>query len=178
MRAEIAGDYRFAITSDDGSELCIGDALVLNNGGMHPMVRREAQIHLEDGWHPLSLQFVQATGGAGCRLEWQPPGSTQATVIPANALAHGDGHLPGLAASGYALNAEDLIEEGIPPLLLAAAAERPESLALQNQVCLRAMLSGNGLGIVAAHRVATMALEGRIGGDGFDVKLANSACDT
>ena len=179
VRAEIAGDHRFAITSDDGSELRVGETLVLNNGGHHAMQRREGAVHLDAGWHPLVLQFFQAGGGAGCRLEWRPPGSAIASVIPASALAHGPDRRPGLAARGYALAARDLGDRGIPELLARVAAEHPERLDLQSQICVLAVGSERWAeGLDAARRIAALAAEGRFGGEGIDADVAADACDS
>lgn len=85
-----AGSYTFATTSDDGSRVTIGGKVVVENGGIHPMVKKSGTIELTAGQHPIVVEFLQGGGGAGCILTWQPPGGSE-TVIPASAFGHKPG---------------------------------------------------------------------------------------
>jgi len=91
-----AGTYGFATTSDDGSRLTIGDKVVVENGGVHPMVKKTGTIELAAGEHQIVLEFLQGGGGAGCILAWQPPGTGE-SVVPASAF----GHKPGTESIAY-----------------------------------------------------------------------------
>ncbi len=91
-----AGTYGFATTSDDGSRLTIGSKVVVENGGVHPMVKKTGTIELAAGEHPIVLEFLQGGGGAGCILAWQPPGAGE-VVVPASAF----GHKPGQESIAY-----------------------------------------------------------------------------
>lgn len=62
-----AGDHRFVLRSDDGSELRVDGRVVVDNGGVHPAREREGTVHLEPGEHRLALSFRQEGGG----YEWR-----------------------------------------------------------------------------------------------------------
>jgi hypothetical protein len=53
------GDYRFALTSDDGSKLYIDDQLVIDNDGVHPNARREGRVELTSGAHRIRVSYFQ-----------------------------------------------------------------------------------------------------------------------
>jgi hexosaminidase len=87
LRVPDDGVYEFALTSDDGSTLQIGDATVVDNDGFHGADEKRGMIALARGLHAFTLRYIQATGGADLSLEvrqgdgpWQP--------VPAEWLAH------------------------------------------------------------------------------------------
>ncbi|GMU91375.1 MAG: hypothetical protein AMXMBFR4_04330 [Candidatus Hydrogenedentota bacterium] len=59
--------YTLFTLSNDGSRLYIGDELVVDNDGAHGNRERYGQIALEEGVHPLRLEYFQA--GANKALE-------------------------------------------------------------------------------------------------------------
>lgn len=63
--ALIDGEYTFFTESDDGSKLLIGDELVVDNDGLHGMIKRGGVIPLRAGWHQVRIEFFEAGGGAG-----------------------------------------------------------------------------------------------------------------
>ena len=82
-----AGAYRFFLESDDGSRLFIDNQLVINNGGVHPMLEAaSAPLTLDVGMHDIRVEYFENTGGAGVILRWDPPGLTAKEVVPASAL--------------------------------------------------------------------------------------------
>jgi hexosaminidase len=68
VRAPRAGIYTFTLTSDDGSSLAIGDQVVVDHDGYHGSEDRGGQVALAAGWHPITIRFFQATGGADLRV--------------------------------------------------------------------------------------------------------------
>jgi hypothetical protein len=64
-------DYRFALTSDDGSYLWIDDVLVVDNGGVHTVVRQEGVTHLEKGFHRVRIRYMQRGGQARFAARWR-----------------------------------------------------------------------------------------------------------
>jgi len=86
VRAERAGIYRFELESDDGSRLYVGDHLVLQNDGSHPMQRRSGEMELSPGLHPIRIVYFNSGGGGGILFRWQPPGQSEWAVVPADAL--------------------------------------------------------------------------------------------
>lgn len=73
FQAPSDGDYGFTLESDDGSRLLIGDAVVVDNDGHHPMVRKSGRVALKRGVHEFRLQYYQADGGSGLRLWVEGP---------------------------------------------------------------------------------------------------------
>ncbi len=57
--------YTLYVESDDGSQIYIGNTLVVNNDGLHGMVEQSAQIGLKKGTHRISIGFFENGGGAG-----------------------------------------------------------------------------------------------------------------
>ncbi|MCW1922931.1 DUF1080 domain-containing protein [Luteolibacter arcticus] len=115
-----SGPYEFRLTSADGSELWLGDTLVIDHDGEHAATPATGGTALTGGLHPLKLRFFQNTGDVVLKLEWRPPGAADFTVVPASAflttagvtrvvapgkkeiITPGDGTRPG---SGQPLNA-------------------------------------------------------------------------
>ena len=77
-----AGTYTFRLTSDDGSELFIDDALVIDHDGLHGATDKDGDVELTAGMHALRINFFEAGGGQELRLSWRPPGATAFTVVP------------------------------------------------------------------------------------------------
>jgi hexosaminidase len=72
--ASATGIYRFDLTSDDGSQLFIGDALLIDNGGDHAPRLRSGEIALQKGCHPLRLEMTQHGGAYTLSLDVTRPG--------------------------------------------------------------------------------------------------------
>jgi hypothetical protein len=64
--------YRFALTSDDGARLLIDDRIVVNNDGLHSAEERTGTAALAAGWHPITVQYFNRTGGAELKLACGP----------------------------------------------------------------------------------------------------------
>jgi len=84
LQAPADGVYTFAVTSDDGSKLYIGDEVVLDNDGGHGPRERRGQIALKAGFHPFVLDYFQATGGSTLTVRWQAEGTR---LVPLTDLA-------------------------------------------------------------------------------------------
>ena len=116
----VSGMHDFRLTSADGSELWLGETLVIDHDGEHAATSATGGIALTAGLHPLKLRFFQNTGNVVLRLEWRPPGAADFVTVPAssfltiagvtrvvapgkkNVIRPGDGSRPG---SGQPLNA-------------------------------------------------------------------------
>jgi hypothetical protein len=81
------GKYKFSLRSDDGSALYIGNLLIINNGGAHPMQESEAEIALKAGKHRFRVDFWQGAGDAGLIVAWSGPELNKET-IPAAAFSY------------------------------------------------------------------------------------------
>jgi hexosaminidase len=71
--ASETGIYAFALRSDDGSVLKLGDRMLIDNDGLHPAVEKTAQIALEKGYHPFELLFLEGGGGYTLQLQYKTP---------------------------------------------------------------------------------------------------------
>jgi hexosaminidase len=63
VRAPTSGVYTFYLRSDDGSELRIGGAIVVDNDGYHGAAEETGTVALEAGYHPVTVRYFQASGG-------------------------------------------------------------------------------------------------------------------
>ncbi len=81
------GLYRFALISDDGSRLYIGDELVVDNDGLHGSTEALGRIILEKGMHPIRVDFFQRTGGVDFEVGYSGPGHDMSPV-PSSILFH------------------------------------------------------------------------------------------
>ncbi len=68
------GLWRFALTSDDGSRLWVGDRLVIDHDGLHGSERREGAVVLGAGYHRVRVAWFDAGGGRALTLERWPDG--------------------------------------------------------------------------------------------------------
>lgn len=68
------GNYTFHITSDDGSRIYLNDKLLIDNDGLHGMIRKKASIDLSAGSHKLVVTYFDNGGGDGLQVQWQGPG--------------------------------------------------------------------------------------------------------
>ncbi len=76
LRVEQAGLYTITLSSDDGSVLEVGDRIVVDNDGWHSDAVRAGMVALEAGIHPLTIRYVQGSGGASLGATIAPDGGT------------------------------------------------------------------------------------------------------
>jgi PKD repeat protein len=79
------GTYTFYTTSDDGSDLWIGDTRVVDNGGLHADTEVQGQIGLMAGKHNVTVRMFEHTGGETLEARYEGP-STSKQTIPASEL--------------------------------------------------------------------------------------------
>jgi alpha-L-fucosidase len=75
-----AGVYSFFTSSDDGSRLYIDDRLVVDNDGLHGGTEKEGVIPLAEGYHPIRVEYFQASGSVELRVQYAGPGIAKQTV--------------------------------------------------------------------------------------------------
>ena len=81
------GIYRFFTRSDDGSMLFIGDALIVDNDGLHGTEEEKGgEVALKAGRHAIAVTYFNATGGKALQVGWQGPELSK-QLIPAAALS-------------------------------------------------------------------------------------------
>ena len=64
-----ADTYTFYLTADDGAKLYIDGTLRVDNDGIHTMQERSASVSLSAGLHDVRVDYYDATGPSGLRLE-------------------------------------------------------------------------------------------------------------
>ena len=74
------GNWTFFLNSDDGSELWINDASVVQNYGMHGMREYSGSLNLTAGYHDFRIEFFQGGGPHGLKFSWEGPNVTKATI--------------------------------------------------------------------------------------------------
>ncbi len=84
------GTYTFYTSSDDGSELFIGDPtvaanMVVANNYSQAQFERSGTVNLQAGTHLFTVQYSQGQGAYGLTASWMGPGIAKAT-IPASAF--------------------------------------------------------------------------------------------
>ena len=79
------GTYTFYTASDDGSQLFIGNTLVVDNDGLHGIRERNGEIGLEAGKHALTVTFFEKSGGESLTVRYAGPTLTK-QALPTSAL--------------------------------------------------------------------------------------------
>jgi GH43 family beta-xylosidase len=78
------GAYTFAIESDDGVRLWIGDTLVIDDWRGHFPERHTATIDLAAGEIAIRLDYFELDLGAQLQLYWTPPDGTESLLDAAH----------------------------------------------------------------------------------------------
>ncbi|MFI8215608.1 family 16 glycoside hydrolase [Streptomyces sp. NPDC085932] len=81
------GSYVFRLTSDDGSRLSLDGSTVIDHDGLHGAEPKDGTVHLTAGAHPLRVDHFERDGGQQVQLSWKPPGESEFTVVPREALS-------------------------------------------------------------------------------------------
>ena len=79
------GPYKFYTNSDDGSKLYINDDLIVDNDGDHGTIERAGSIDLKKGLHKITVDYLNAGGGAWLDAFYKGPGIPK-QIIPADKL--------------------------------------------------------------------------------------------
>jgi S1-C subfamily serine protease len=79
------GVWAFYLKSDDGSRLWIGDRLVVDNDGTHPVIEKRGFIPLKKGRHAVRVEYFQRAEAAELAASWEGP-RVKKQAIPATAL--------------------------------------------------------------------------------------------
>ena len=82
LYAPVEGNYKFTLTSDDGSRLTVNGSIVINNDGLHSFEQKSGTINLAAGFHPIRVDYFEAGGNHGCILQWAGPGRARQVIPP------------------------------------------------------------------------------------------------
>ena len=77
VQAPVDGLYTFFTVSNAGSQLFIGDTLVVDNDGRHPARERSGRIGLTAGLHEISVLYFEDIFAQSLTVAWIPPGGTR-----------------------------------------------------------------------------------------------------
>ncbi len=120
--AETSGTYAFALSSDDGSTLCIdGNFLVDNNKdqGWTLPPQKTNTVYLAAGLHEVMMGMYENSGGQGLTLFYQAPSQSVLTPVPNNLLLQDVARVSNLIGTG---KIEAIATTNITPLELVANA--------------------------------------------------------
>ncbi len=87
IEVDIAGPYRFRLTSDDGSRCTLDGNVLIEHDGRHGATSKSSgMLVLAVGAHPVRLEHFDAGGKRMLLLEWMPPGAAEFVPIPTQQL--------------------------------------------------------------------------------------------
>lgn len=81
------GIFTFALESDDGSKMFLGNNLLIDNDFCHGMKEMKSVVALKAGLHPIRVIYFNATGASGLKISYQNSGKTKES-IPGSAIFH------------------------------------------------------------------------------------------
>ena len=79
------GVYGFYLASDDGSQLFIGDELVVDHDGLHGATNMRGFIPLKAGFHPIRVIYFEKTGGNSIDVAYEGP-DVKKQAVPGSVL--------------------------------------------------------------------------------------------
>ena len=79
------GVWAFYLKSDDGTRLWIGDRLVVDSDGAHPLLEKRGFIPLKKGKHAIRVEYFERTETEELAVSWEGP-KVKKQAIPATAL--------------------------------------------------------------------------------------------
>ncbi|HRK79862.1 MAG TPA: DUF1080 domain-containing protein [Saprospiraceae bacterium] len=89
LRIPKTSNYLFRLKSDDGSQLFIGNKLIIDHDGLHGDAPKDGEVALEEGFHPFRIDFFQGGGGKALFFEWSSFDSNgEFGTVPAMAFFH------------------------------------------------------------------------------------------
>ncbi len=82
LRIDRSGEYRFHLTSDDGSKLALDDKLAVTNDGIHAASTVSETVKLTKGTHKLTAEVFNGGGEFELHIEIEGPGMGRQDVAP------------------------------------------------------------------------------------------------
>jgi hypothetical protein len=87
LRVPRSGVYTLGLISDDGSRLIFHDTVVIDNDGAHAATERVGHVALEEGFHPVHIDYFERSGSNMLGLYIKGPGMDRQSV-PGGMLFH------------------------------------------------------------------------------------------
>ena len=79
------GMYTLYLTSDDGSQLFLGDKLIVDHDGPHGATTAQTRMALAQGKHKIQLKYYEGAADDTLTFEWSGPNLSK-QIVPAKAL--------------------------------------------------------------------------------------------
>jgi len=76
--------YTFYTTSDDGSQLYVGDELVVDNDGTHAATEKTGTIGLESGTHEINVTYFEHGGTEALTVGWDGENVSRQEIAATN----------------------------------------------------------------------------------------------
>ena len=81
------GIYTFYTETNDGSQLYVGDRVVVDHGGLHPADEKSGGIALKTGHHPIKVIYFQNAGASSVKISYEST-KLEKQEIPESVLFH------------------------------------------------------------------------------------------
>jgi hypothetical protein len=114
MNLPMSGGWCFWTRSDDGSQVWVDGARVVNNDGNHGMRSRQGCRNLRKGQHELVITFYENGGGAGLQTQIKPPGGAWRRISYKHTRAQRLKPPSGMYFEAYDWNGKSLTQMGNP----------------------------------------------------------------
>lgn len=85
LQVPVDGEWTFFTTADDGVQLLLDGAIVVDDDGLHGARERSGVLPLSAGPHPLEVRYFEKSGGETLEVRWRGPGVDKG-LIPGAAL--------------------------------------------------------------------------------------------
>lgn len=90
FKAEKAGLYKFITTNDNGVKVIVSGKQIINDTNLHsPPRENTGEIYLNEGWHPIIVDYYEVFGGSLIKLEVQAE-EQEKQLIPKELLSPDD----------------------------------------------------------------------------------------
>jgi mono/diheme cytochrome c family protein len=156
LRIDRSGDYRFHLTSDDGSKLVLDDKLAVANDGIHPSSTVGETVKLTKGTHQLTAYVFNGGGEFELQVEIEGPGMGRQDVAPLLTLTPEGNPKPAVKPS----SPEEDDDFALKPDLVAKGRELFASIGCAS--CHQ--LTNGGKAIVSARKAPALNQLGGTGG--------------
>lgn len=78
------GTYTLVSQSDDGSRIFIHNQLIVDNDGSHSTRTRDGLVALEQGWHPIRIEYFDDYSGQQLNIFWKDDENLIKHLMPAD----------------------------------------------------------------------------------------------
>ncbi len=74
LNVQRAGKYKIFVGSDDGSRIYVNGKVLIENDGIHPVVRKQSSIELKTGVQEIVVEYFEGGGGEELYMDIEGPG--------------------------------------------------------------------------------------------------------